>query len=58
MSGGALIEGAYTAAIAASLADRHHVELPITQAVAAIIEGRLGVREAMDLLMTRPITTE
>jgi glycerol-3-phosphate dehydrogenase (NAD(P)+) len=58
MSGGALIEGAYTAAIAASLADRHRVELPITQAVAAIIEGRLGVRDAMDLLMTRPITTE
>ncbi|WP_137129390.1 NAD(P)H-dependent glycerol-3-phosphate dehydrogenase [Rhizobium sp. FY34] len=58
MSGGALIEGAYTAAIAARLAERHQVELPITDAVAAIIEGQLGVREAMDQLMSRPITTE
>jgi glycerol-3-phosphate dehydrogenase (NAD(P)+) len=58
MSGGALIEGAYTAAIAASLAERHRVDLPITEAVAAIIEGRLGVAAAMDQLMTRPITTE
>jgi glycerol-3-phosphate dehydrogenase (NAD(P)+) len=58
MSGGALVEGAFTAAIAASLSSRHSVELPITQAVAAIMEGRLDVRTAMEQLMTRPITTE
>ncbi|MBP2550323.1 glycerol-3-phosphate dehydrogenase (NAD(P)+) [Neorhizobium galegae] len=58
MSGGSLVEGAYTAGIAASLSGRHGVELPITQAVAAIMEGRLDVRTAMEQLMTRPITTE
>ena len=58
MSGGNLIEGAYTAAIAASLGESHHVELPVTEAVAAIIEGRLDVRSAMEQLMSRPITTE
>ena len=58
MSGGPLVEGAYTATIAADLAARHHVELPVTDAVAAIIEGRLDVATAMQQLMTRPITTE
>jgi glycerol-3-phosphate dehydrogenase (NAD(P)+) len=58
MSGGPLVEGAYTATIAADLAARHHVELPVTDAVAAIIEGRLDVASAMQRLMTRPITTE
>jgi glycerol-3-phosphate dehydrogenase (NAD(P)+) len=58
MSGGALVEGAFTAGIAASLSSRHSVELPITEAVAAIMEGRLDVRTAMEQLMSRPITTE
>lgn len=58
MAGGALVEGAFTAAIASDLAERHHVELPITDAVAAIIEGRLDVATALEQLMSRPITTE
>lgn len=58
MSGGALVEGAFTAAIASDLAARHRVELPITDAVAAIIEGRLDVASALERLMSRPITTE
>ncbi|MCO5733574.1 NAD(P)H-dependent glycerol-3-phosphate dehydrogenase [Rhizobium sp. SSA_523] len=58
MAGGVLVEGAFSAAIAASLAGRHQVELPVAQAVADIIEGRLDVHAAMELLMTRPITTE
>ena len=56
--GGLLVEGAFTAAIAASLGQSHQVDLPITAAVAAIIEGRLDVATAMEQLMTRPITTE
>lgn len=56
--GGTLVEGAFTAAIASDLAARHHVELPITDAVAAIIDGRLDVRTALERLMSRPITTE
>ncbi|MGE6741461.1 NAD(P)H-dependent glycerol-3-phosphate dehydrogenase [Allorhizobium pseudoryzae] len=58
LSGGELIEGAFTASIAASLSERHQVELPVTEAVAAIIEGQLAVATAMEQLMTRPITTE
>lgn len=57
-SGGALVEGAFTASVAARLAEGKGVEMPITDAVAAIIEGRLDIRTAMERLMTRPITTE
>lgn len=56
--GGPLVEGAFTAAIASDLAARHHVQLPITDAVAAIIDGNLDVRAALERLMSRPITTE
>jgi glycerol-3-phosphate dehydrogenase (NAD(P)+) len=57
-SGGPLVEGAFAASVAAQLAQTHSVDLPVTEAVAAIIDGRLGVRAAMERLMTRPITTE
>jgi glycerol-3-phosphate dehydrogenase (NAD(P)+) len=55
---GELVEGAYTAAVAARLAGERDVDMPITNAVAAIIDGKLDVRTAMANLMTRPITTE
>jgi glycerol-3-phosphate dehydrogenase (NAD(P)+) len=32
--------------------------MPVTEAVAAIIDGNLDVASAMQQLMTRPITTE
>jgi glycerol-3-phosphate dehydrogenase (NAD(P)+) len=32
--------------------------MPITDAVSAIIDGRLDIAEAIEQLMTRPITTE
>jgi glycerol-3-phosphate dehydrogenase (NAD(P)+) len=34
------------------------IEVPVTDAVSAIIEGKLGISDAIDQLMTRPITTE
>jgi glycerol-3-phosphate dehydrogenase (NAD(P)+) len=55
---GALVEGALAASVAARLAEGLSVSMPVTDAVAAIIEGRLDVRTAMQHLMTRPITTE
>lgn len=55
---GLLVEGAFTAAVAARLAEGYAVDMPVTDAVAAIIEGRLDIRTAMEQLMTRPITTE
>lgn len=55
---GGLVEGAFAAAVAARLAESHGVSMPITQAVAAIIDGNLDIATAVDQLMTRPITTE
>ncbi|MBB3411616.1 glycerol-3-phosphate dehydrogenase (NAD(P)+) [Rhizobium sp. BK316] len=57
-SRGELVEGAFAAAVASRLARELGVEMPITDAVSAIIEGKLGISEAIEQLMTRPITTE
>lgn len=53
-----LVEGAHAAAIADRIAEARGIDMPITRAVAEIIEGRLDVRAAMASLMSRPITTE
>jgi glycerol-3-phosphate dehydrogenase (NAD(P)+) len=55
---GELVEGAHAAAIADRIATEKAIDMPITRAVAEIIEGRLDVRAAMASLMSRPITTE
>lgn len=55
---GELVEGAYAASIAAKLAQGLGVDMPITEAVSAIIDGKLDVPTAIEQLMTRPITTE
>lgn len=55
---GSLVEGAFAAAVAARLAEGRQIEMPITQAVAAIIDGRLDIPTAITQLMSRPITTE
>lgn len=55
---GALVEGAFAAAVAARLAESHQIEMPITRAVAAIIDGSLDIPTAITQLMSRPITTE
>jgi glycerol-3-phosphate dehydrogenase (NAD(P)+) len=57
-SHGDLVEGAFAAAVASRLARELGVEMPITDAVSAIIDGRLEIAEAIEQLMTRPITTE
>ncbi len=53
-----LVEGAATAAVARSLARKHQVEMPIVEAVAAILEDRLTVDAAIDALMSRPLKRE
>jgi glycerol-3-phosphate dehydrogenase (NAD(P)+) len=53
-----LVEGVATAAVARDLARRHSVEMPIVEAVAAIIDGRLDVDAAIDGLMSRPLKRE
>jgi len=53
-----LAEGAYTARIAAQMADSENIVMPITQAVAAILDGALSIDGAIEALMNRPLTTE
>lgn len=55
---GEAVEGAATAGVAAELATRAGVELPIVREVAAVLAGKRGVAEAMALLLTRPLGPE
>ncbi|WP_320195700.1 NAD(P)H-dependent glycerol-3-phosphate dehydrogenase [Agrobacterium rosae] len=55
---GGLVEGAYAASVASRLAAERGIDMPVTDAVAAIIDGKLDIRTAIQQLMTRPITTE
>lgn len=54
----AVTEGVYTAAALVRLAQEKGVEMPIADAVHQIIEGRLGVDEAITALMQRPLKAE
>lgn len=55
---GTTVEGAATAKAMLGVAKSKHVEMPITAAVAAIIDGTLDVRSAMDQLLARPLKEE
>ncbi|TAJ28889.1 NAD(P)H-dependent glycerol-3-phosphate dehydrogenase [Bosea sp. (in: a-proteobacteria)] len=57
-SGGRLAEGAFTAPILAEMARAEGVDMPIAAAVAAIIAGQTGVRDAVAALLARPIRAE
>ena len=57
-TGGELAEGAFTASVLAETARDRGVEMPIAEAVAAILDGRLSVEEAVDSLLTRPLRSE
>lgn len=50
---GATVEGFYTVEAASALAAEHGVEMPITEAVKAVIEGSLAAEDAVRLLMER-----
>ncbi len=55
---GDLVEGAFAASVASSVAAEKGIDMPITDAVARIIDGSLDVKTAIGQLMTRPITQE
>jgi glycerol-3-phosphate dehydrogenase (NAD(P)+) len=55
---GKLAEGAYTASVLVETARAKGVEMPIAEAVADILEGRLGVAEAARSLLARPLKSE
>ena len=55
MGGGKLSEGAFTAEAACRLGDRVGVELPIAEAVRAVVAGEQAVDAAIDALLARPL---
>lgn len=48
------VEGAATARAALDRAKAMHIDMPITQAVVAILDGGLQISDAMEMLLTRP----
>ena len=56
--GAPLAEGAYTARVAADIARRNNVDAPIIGAIAAVIDGEISVDEAIEGLLSRPLTQE
>ncbi len=57
-SGGKLAEGAFTASVLVDLARARNVDMPIANAVAAVVADQLTVDEAIGALMTRPLRAE
>ena len=53
-----LVEGIATAAVTRALAREHRIEMPIVEAVAAILDGSLTVDAAVAALMARPLRRE
>lgn len=51
-------EGAFTAPVLARLAKEKKVDMPIVDAVDALISGRAGVDQVLDALLTRPPRAE
>lgn len=54
----AVTEGVATAPVLRRLASQHHVDMPICDAVAAVIEGEISVDEAITTLLMRPNKAE
>jgi glycerol-3-phosphate dehydrogenase (NAD(P)+) len=57
-AGHPLAEGAATAPALVVRAQRQAVELPIAEGVAAVLAGKVGVKEAAERLLSRPLKPE
>lgn len=53
-----LVEGEFTAPVLIELANEKNVEMPVANAVAAVLGGALTVNEAIEALLTRPFRAE
>jgi len=53
-----LAEGAYTASVLTDMARQRKIEMPIADAVAAVLDGSASVDEAIEKLLARPIRAE
>ena len=52
------VEGAATARAVLDRARDLKIDMPITEAVVALLDGRLQLRQAMDMLLSRPLKEE
>ena len=55
---GKLAEGAFTAPVLIELAASQNVDMPVSQAVAAILGGKVTIDAAIEGLLTRPFKAE
>ncbi|GGH33101.1 glycerol-3-phosphate dehydrogenase [NAD(P)+] [Alsobacter metallidurans] len=55
---GKLAEGAFTARALVEMARSAGVDLPICEAVDAVLSGRVGIDDVVERLMTRPLKSE
>lgn len=55
---GKLSEGAFTASVLIEMANARAIDMPVAQAVAAILSGQLTIDGAIEALMTRPFKAE
>jgi glycerol-3-phosphate dehydrogenase (NAD(P)+) len=53
-----LAEGVFTASVLLDMARQRHVDMPISAAVAALLDGRMSVEAAIESLLTRPLKAE
>src|SRR5262249_12265412 len=55
---GKVVEGVFTASVLVEMARARGVEMPIASAVAAVLDGQLGIDAAIESLLTRPFRAE
>jgi glycerol-3-phosphate dehydrogenase (NAD(P)+) len=55
---GKLAEGEFTAPVLIELAASQNIEMPVSQAVAAILSGKISIDAAIEGLLTRPFKAE
>ncbi|HEX2217068.1 MAG TPA: glycerol-3-phosphate dehydrogenase, partial [Xanthobacteraceae bacterium] len=56
--GSTLVEGVFTAPILIEMARQRGIEMPIANAVAAVLDDRSSVDDAIESLLTRPLRAE
>lgn len=52
------VEGAATAGAVAAIAAREGIEMPVSTLIAGLAGGRVGVKQAVELLLARPLKEE
>ncbi len=55
---GGLAEGVFTAPVLLEMARERAVDMPIAAAVAALLDGKMDVDEAIESLLSRPFRAE